>query len=168
MVRNHLQPLAFKNHIVHMKNYSTSIPLVNDLARMQIWSCGTMHSSRRGECREVIIKKNEETKLKKKGFIRYASYGFLCLVAWFAKRAVLVLTNCNQPIAADETGTVKHWFTEKGKKIQKKMRDHLQSSITTCTWVQWICLTNIAAMLRLSCEVESFGTLCFGLLLRLL
>jgi hypothetical protein len=31
------------------------------------------------------------------------------------------LTNCNQPIAADETGTVKHWFTEKGKKIQKEI-----------------------------------------------
>jgi hypothetical protein len=68
----------------------------------------------------VSIKKSEETAMKKNpGQIRFASYGSLCFVAWFAKRPVHVLTNCYQPVATDESGSVKHWFTEKGEKIQK-------------------------------------------------
>jgi hypothetical protein len=30
-------------------------------------------------------------------------------------------------------------------------------------WFRLICLTNIAAMFRLSCALENFGTQCFGL-----
>jgi hypothetical protein len=121
-VRNLLQPLASKNHIVHMDNWFTSIPLFNDLATMQIWSCGTVRVNRKGLCKDVTMKKAEEKTLKKSpGVIRWASYGFLCYIAWFAKRAVHILTNCYQPIADDETGTVLHWFTEKGEKVQKEI-----------------------------------------------
>ena len=95
LVRTLLQPLSFKNHIVHMDNWFTSIPLFNDLAAMMIWSCGTIRVNRMMLCTEVTIKKQEESKLKKNpGTIRWASNGFFCYIAWFAKRAVHMLTNC--------------------------------------------------------------------------
>ena len=58
---------------------------------------------------------------KNPGTIRWASYGSLCYIAWFAKRAVHVLINCYQPIAedGDESGTIQHWFSEKGEKVLK-------------------------------------------------
>ena len=65
MVRNLLQPLSSKNHIVHMDNWFTSVPLVNDLATLGIWSCGTVRVNRKGLCQEVTMKKKEETMLKK-------------------------------------------------------------------------------------------------------
>jgi hypothetical protein len=122
LVLNLLEPLAGKHHIVHMDNYFTSIPLFNDLASQGTWCCGTMRSNRRGVCPAVVMKKTEEAALKKNpGTIRYASYGSLCLLSWFAKRAVLVLTNCYSPQIADETDSILHWFTEDGSKVQRNI-----------------------------------------------
>jgi hypothetical protein len=124
MVRNLLQPLSGKNHIAHMDNWFTSIPLFNDLANMGIWSCGTVRVNRSGLCKQVTMKKSEESVLKKNpGTTRWASYGSLCYLAWYAKRAVHVLTNAYQPTAtsADEPSTIQHWFSEKGEKIQKEI-----------------------------------------------
>jgi Transposase IS4 len=117
-----MEPLAYKNHIVHMDNFYTSIPLFNHLQRLGIWACGTIRTNRKGLCPSVAIKKHEETALKKKpGFIRWASYGSLSFIAWFAKRAVHMLTNCYLPISADGSSNVQHWFTEKGEKVQKEI-----------------------------------------------
>jgi hypothetical protein len=122
MVRTLLQPLALKNHIAHMDNFFTSIPLFNDLARMRIWACGTIRPNRKGLCPEVSLKKAEESKMKKApGTSRWASYGSLCYVFWYAKRGVHLLTNCYLPEANDQTGTVLHWFSEKGEKVQKEI-----------------------------------------------
>lgn len=115
-----LEPLASKNHIVHMDNYYTGIPLFHELSKMDIRACGTIRTNRKGLCPEVTIKKSEESQLKKKpGMIRWASYGALCFIAWFAKRPVHILTNCYLPTSTEEIGQVLHWFSEGGKKIQK-------------------------------------------------
>jgi len=124
LVKSLLQPLSGRNHIVHMDNWFTSIPLFNDLAAMFIWCCGTVRVNRKGLCKDVTMKKKEESQLKKNpGTIRWASYGSLCYIAWFAKRAVHVLTNCYMPIAEDpnDPSTVLHWFSEKGQKVQKEI-----------------------------------------------
>jgi hypothetical protein len=122
IVRNLLQPLSSKNHTVHMDNWFTSIPLFNDLAKMEIWSCGTIRVNRKGLCPMVTMTKKDEKALKKSpGTTRWASYGYLCYISWYAKRAVHVLTNCYQPIADDESGTIKHWFTDKGEKVQREI-----------------------------------------------
>jgi hypothetical protein len=124
LVRTLLSPLSGKNHIVHMDNWFTSIPLVNDLANMLIWSCGTVRVNRSGLCKEVTMTKKEEAQLKKNpGTTRWAVYGNLCYLAWFAKRAVHVVTNCYLPISepGNESSSVKHWFTEKGEKTQKEI-----------------------------------------------
>jgi Transposase IS4 len=68
-----------------------------------------------------LTKKDEKALKKSPGTTRWASYGSLCYISWFAKRAVHVLTNCYQPIAVDESGTIKHWFTDKGDKVQRKI-----------------------------------------------
>jgi Transposase IS4 len=89
---------------------------------MLIWSCGTVRVNCSGLCKQVTMTKKEESFLKKHpGTTRWAVYGFLCHLAWYAKQAVHVVTNCCQPIAADgdETSTIKHWFSEKGEKVQK-------------------------------------------------
>jgi Transposase IS4 len=107
-----------------MDNWFMSIPLVLHLAKLLIWCCGTVRVNRTGLCKEVIMKKSEESTLKKPpGTIRYASIGFLCFISWFAKRAVHIVTNCYQPLAAvnDGLGTIKHWFSEKGQKVQKEI-----------------------------------------------
>ena len=117
-----LEPLSFKNHIVHMDNYYTSIPLLNTLIKMGIRACGTIRTNRKGLCSEVAIKKSEESVLKKNpGMIRWASYGALCFIAWFAKRPVHILTNCYLPISDGDIGKVLHWFCEAGKKVQKEI-----------------------------------------------
>jgi hypothetical protein len=116
-----LEPLAYKNHIVHMDNFYTSIPLFNALARLLIWACGTVRINRKGLCPQVSIKKSEESKLKKNpGTIRWAAYGTLCYMSWFAKRAVHMLSNCYLPTSNDET-SVNHWFTENGNKVQREI-----------------------------------------------
>ena len=82
LVRNLLRPLSGKNHIAHMDNWFSSIPLLNDLATMKIWCCGTVRVNRKGLCNEVTMKKSEESKLKKNPrTIRWASYGPLCYIA---------------------------------------------------------------------------------------
>jgi hypothetical protein len=118
-----MKPLANKNHIVHMDNFYTSIPLLNHLQTFQIWACGTIRTNRKGLCPIVSMKKAEETALKKNpGTIRYASYGSLCYIAWFAKRPVHILTNCYLPVSDDgSASTVQHWFKEKGEKVQKEI-----------------------------------------------
>ena len=52
--------------------------------------------------------------------------GFLwliCYIAWFAKRAVHMLTNCYLPVAEsdNEPSTVLHWLTENGEKVQREI-----------------------------------------------
>jgi Transposase IS4 len=118
-----LSPLSNKNHIVHMDNYYTSIPLFMKLSKMNTQACGTIRANRKWLCPQVSIKKNEERKLKKDpGYTRWASYGALCYIAWFAKRAVHVLTNCYMPTEDGPGGFVQHWFSEAGKKVQKEIR----------------------------------------------
>ena len=91
---------AGKNHIVHMDNWFSSIPLFNELASMLIWCCGTVRVNRKGLCKDITMKKKEESVLKKNpGTIRWASYGSLCYIAWFAKRTVHMLTNCYSPVS---------------------------------------------------------------------
>ena len=115
-----LEPLAHKNHIVHMDNFYTSIPLFSALWKMGIQACGTVRTNRKGLCPQVAIKKSEESSFKKQpGMIRWASRGALCFIAWFAKRPVHILTNCYLPTSAGEIGQVLQWFTEAGAKIQK-------------------------------------------------
>jgi hypothetical protein len=80
------------------------------------------------------MKKKEETLLNKSpGTIRWASYGVLCYIAWFAKRAVHMLTNCYLPIAdsVNDPSTVLHWFTEKGEKVQRKIERPLRLTLKT-------------------------------------
>jgi hypothetical protein len=124
LVKNLLTPLSGKNHIAHMDNWFTSIPLFNDLAVLLIWCCGTIRVNRKGLCKYVTMLKKEETTLKKNpGTIRWASYGYLCYISWFAKRAVHMLTNCYMPQAVSENqpSTVMHWFSEKGEKVQREI-----------------------------------------------
>jgi Transposase IS4 len=117
-----LEPLAGLRHIVHMDNWFSSIPLFNELAKMDILSCGTIRTNRKGLDPAVTMKKSEESLLKKNpGTIRFSSYGSLCFMSWFAKRAVHVLTNCYSPIADDDTGFILHWFTEQGSKVQRNI-----------------------------------------------
>jgi Transposase IS4 len=104
-----LKPLHDRNHIVHMDNYYTSIPLFMDLEKIGIYSTGTVRTNRKGLCKEVTIKKGEETQLKKKpGYCRFASSGNLVYIAWFDKRPVHLLSNCYQPLAEDSFVT--HWY----------------------------------------------------------
>jgi hypothetical protein len=118
-----LSPLSFKNHIVIMDNFYTSVALFMGLLTMGIRACGTIRANRKGLCPEVAIKKSEESKLKKDpGYTRWASWGALCYIAWFAKRAVHILTNCYLPVGNGPDATVKHWFTEKGEKVQKEIK----------------------------------------------
>ena len=117
-----LSPLAHKNHILHMDNFYTSIPLLNQLLQMGIMGCGTIRANRKGLCPEVCMKKSEESQLKKNpGTIRYASCGSLCFMSWFAKRPVHLLTNCYLPFSAGEDGKVQHWLTESGVKVQREI-----------------------------------------------
>ena len=124
LVRNLLRPLSGKNHIAHMDNWFSSIPLFNDLATMKIWCCGTVRVNRKGLCNKVTMKKSEESKLKKNpGTIRWASYGPLCYIAWFAKRPVHLLTNCYSPVSRsdNDSSSVMHWFSENGEKVHKEI-----------------------------------------------
>ena len=107
-----------------MDYYYTSIPLLYELADMHIWACGTIRTNRKGLHPDVCMKKSEETAQKKKtpGFIQWCSYGPLCLVAWFAKRPVHILTNCYMPTSDGDEGSVMHWFTRNGEKIQEEIR----------------------------------------------
>lgn len=117
-----LTPLSNKNHIVHMDNFYTSVPLLNQLLQMGILGCGTIRMNRKGLCPDVCMKKTEESQLKKKpGTIRFASYGPLCFMSWFAKRPVHMLTNCYPPTSGGENGKVMHWFTEGGVKVQREI-----------------------------------------------
>ena len=112
-----LEPLSGKNHRVYMDNYYTSIPLFNELLKMEIFATGTVRTNGKGLDRYVTMKKEEERNLKKNpGLTRFSSYGRLVYAAWFDKRAVHVLSNCHQPVGDD---TVDHWFTaKKGEKAQ--------------------------------------------------
>ena len=118
------------------------------------------------------MKKQEESKLKKNpGTIRWASYGFLCYIAWFAKRAVHMLTNCYLPVAEsdNEPSTVLHWLTENGEKVQREIpRPPAVRNVNYNLYMgQLICLTNIAAMFKSSCKVEISCIPSFGSLLKL-
>ena len=53
-----LAPLSHKNHIVHMDNYYTSIPLFQELMGMGIRACGTIRANRKGLHPDVSIKRN--------------------------------------------------------------------------------------------------------------
>jgi hypothetical protein len=106
-------PLQGRNHRLFMDNYYSSIPLFVTLSKMLIWATGTIRVNRKGLCREVTIKKNEETKLKKTpGYSRWSSYGALCYLAWFDKRPVHLLSYQYQPDDAGLT-TVEHWYQAK-------------------------------------------------------
>lgn len=82
--------------------------------------------NRKGLCKEVTIKKAEETALKKTpGYCRYSTYGSLVYVAWFDKRPVHLLSNCYSPLGDN---TVRHWYPAKvnesgsvNGKIQKEV-----------------------------------------------
>lgn len=93
----------------------------------------------------TMTKKDEKALKKSPGTTRWASYGYLCYISWFAKRAVHVLTNCYQPIAADESGTIKHWFTDKGERSRGKFQGLQRSNTTTYTWGLLTCMTSIEA-----------------------
>lgn len=59
-------PLANKNHCVFMDNFYTSIPLFVELRKRGFSATGTVRKGRKGLCKEVTIKSNEERILKKK------------------------------------------------------------------------------------------------------
>jgi hypothetical protein len=104
-----LGPLSGKNHHVFTDNFYTSIPLMVELRKRGFSLTGTIRTNRKGLCKEVTIKKNEERQLKKKpGTTRYASIGSFCYLSWFDKRAVHALTNCLSPF--DPNVTVTHWY----------------------------------------------------------
>lgn len=56
-------------------------------------------------------------------------------------------------------------FQRQARRFRKRLENHLPSSHTICTWVQWICLINTAPILLLSYVLESFGMLSCGLFL---
>jgi hypothetical protein len=104
-------PLQGLNHRIYMDNWYSSIPLFYALAKLQIWSTGTVRTNRKGLDKQVTIKKSEEKQLKKNpGTTRYSSYGSLVYAAWFDKRPVHMLTNCHD---AEGSRTVQHWYSAK-------------------------------------------------------
>jgi Transposase IS4 len=106
-----LRPFANHGRIVHIDNYYTSLPLLLELRQMNIRICGTIRTNRKGLCGDVIIRKGEETQLKKQpGFIRFASCDDISFVAWYDKRPVHLLTNAYEPMG---DLTVEHWYPAK-------------------------------------------------------
>jgi hypothetical protein len=106
-----LQPLSGKNHQVYMDNYYSSIPLFNELMRMDIYATGTIRTNRKGLDKRVTMTKKDEKELKKKpGTTRFSSCGRLVYAAWFDKRAVHMLSTCHPPVGTD---TVEHWYPAK-------------------------------------------------------
>lgn len=107
-----VSPLQGKNHILFMDNYYTSIPLFIYLFNLAIRCCGTIRTNRKGIPPQVPIKKNEESQLKKKpGYSRWASCGPICVLAWFDKRPVHMLSNAFKP--DDPNSTITHWYSAK-------------------------------------------------------
>jgi hypothetical protein len=122
-----LRPLQGFNHRVYMDNFYTSIPVFTQLARMLIWSTGTIRTNRKYLDKEVTIKKADELRIKKLplGFQRYSSSGPLLYLAWYDKRPVHMLTNCH---TNDQNTSITHWYdAKKGKegavngKIQREV-----------------------------------------------
>jgi hypothetical protein len=81
------------------------------LKKSNILTAGTIRTNRKGLCKDVTIKKAEESQLKKTpGFTRFASHGSMCNVAWMDKRPVHMLTNTYQPV---RDKVVQHWYAAK-------------------------------------------------------
>jgi hypothetical protein len=121
-----LRPFANHNRIVHIDNYYTSIPLLFALKELKIKINGTVRTNRKCLCKEVIMRKAEETQLKKNpGTYRFASFNDMVFMSWFDKRSVAMLSNA-YPAVGDFV--VKHWYPAKAGeagsvngKIQKEV-----------------------------------------------
>ena len=108
MIMRLLKPFRGRNHILHCDNWFTSVKLFQALKEWGIFGCGTIRTNRKDLCDAVKMKKGEESELKKTpGIIRYASIGILCLLSWFDKRAVHILTNAYMPSGDLVVG---HWY----------------------------------------------------------
>jgi hypothetical protein len=108
-----LGPLRDKNHVVHMDNYYTSVPLFHKLAQLGIRSTGAIRSNRKYIDKEVLITQAEQTKLAP-GHCVYSSAGDLVLTNWFDKRCVLTLSNAYGP---EGDLFVEHWYNAKAGDI---------------------------------------------------
>jgi hypothetical protein len=104
-----LEPLRDKNHIVHMDNFYTSVPLFQKLAQRGIRATGTVRSNRRYIDKNCIIPAAEQTKLVA-GHVVYSSSGDMVLTNWYDKRCVLTLSNAYGP---DGDLFVEHWYPAK-------------------------------------------------------
>ena len=110
MIMRLLKPFRGRNHILHCDNWFTSVKLSQALKEWGIFGCGTIKTNRKDVCDAVKMKKGEESELKKTpGIIRYASIGILCLLSWFDKRAVHILTNAYMP-SGDLVRGRRHWY----------------------------------------------------------
>jgi Transposase IS4 len=108
-----LQPLEGKYHCVFMDNFYTGVPLFYDLQKMKIHTTGTVRTNRKGLDPAVMMKKEEERRLKANaGTQRYSSCGCLVFAAWFDKRPVHMLSNCISPVAGDKKVRVSFGTTD--------------------------------------------------------
>jgi hypothetical protein len=95
------------------------------LKELKIKLNGTIRTNRKCLCDEVIIRKAEETQLKKTpGYFRFASFLDMLFMSWFDKRGVAILSNA-YPAPGDYV--VQHWYPAKAGepasvngKIQKR------------------------------------------------
>jgi hypothetical protein len=120
-------PFQGKNHIVHMDNWFTSITFASDLKKKGFLIAGTVRSNRKGLDKRIIMQASEYSALKKNpGIMRYSSQHDLCLLSWFDKRAVLMLSNAYLPVGNDE---ITHWYNAKAGEIGATPSGKIQRTI---------------------------------------
>jgi len=76
-------------HKLYMDNFFSSPELFDDLAKKQIYSCGTVRPNRRGMQQDLAPK----TSKLKRGDIRLRTRADLTAVPWWDKRDVCMLIN---------------------------------------------------------------------------
>lgn len=113
-----LEPLKGLHHKAYFDNYYTSIPLLIALYKMNIFCTGTIRVNRKGLCKEVTVKKGEESNLKKNpGYCRYATQANMVYAAWFDKRPVHLLSNCHGAHGTVADSSVQHWYSTSAGKV---------------------------------------------------
>jgi hypothetical protein len=155
-----LRPLQGFNHRVYMDNFYSSVPVFTHLAKMLVWSTGTIRTNRKFLDKKVTIKKGDEAQIKKLplGFQKYSSSGPLMYLAWYDKRPVHMLTNCHTN--AQDT-FITHWYNAK-KGEEGAVNGKVLKEVPIPVWEQSIDLTSIVHTLDWKCALQSTGIQCGG------